>query len=320
MPKTAPAVAAGDEDFAAEVLDGLSTRPRSIPCRFLYDARGSELFEQITQLDEYYPTRTEIGLLERHAVDIAALAGEDVVIVEFGSGSSRKTEILIEALPGLAAYVAIDISPAALTEAAERLRARFPGLSVVTVTGDFNGPIELPAGVTGKRKLGFFPGSTIGNLDTDEAVAFLENAGELLGADGALLIGVDLKKDESVLVPAYNDSEGVTAEFNLNLLRRINRELGGSFDLSKFAHEAVYNAEAGRMEIFITSRENQNVTVLGRDFAFRRGERIHTENSHKYSLNDITVMAERAGWEHARAWVDDDNLFSLNVLTRSPLA
>ncbi|MFP3920124.1 MAG: L-histidine N(alpha)-methyltransferase [Dichotomicrobium sp.] len=320
MPKTAPAVAAGDEDFAAEVLDGLSTRPRSIPCRFLYDARGSELFEQITQLDEYYPTRTEIGLLEKHAADIAALAGEDVVIVEFGSGSSRKTEILIEALPGLAAYVAIDISPAALTEAAERLRARFPGLSVVTVTGDFNGPIELPAGVTGKRKLGFFPGSTIGNLDTDEAVAFLENAGELLGADGALLIGVDLKKDESVLVPAYNDSEGVTAEFNLNLLRRINRELGGSFDLSKFAHEAIYNVEAGRMEIFITSRENQNVTVLGRDFAFRRGERIHTENSHKYSLNDITVMAERAGWEHARAWVDDDNLFSLNVLTRSPLA
>lgn len=320
MPNTAPAPATGDEDFAAEVLDGLSTRPRSIPCRFLYDARGSALFERITQLDEYYPTRTEIGLLEKHAVDIAALAGEDAVIVEFGSGSSRKTEILIAALPGLAAYVAIDISPAALDEAAERLRARFPGLAVVTVTGDFNGPIALPADLRGKRKLGFFPGSTIGNLDTDEAVAFLENAGAMLGPDGALLIGVDLKKDESVLVPAYNDSEGVTAEFNLNLLQRINRELDGSFDLSKFDHEAVYNADAGRMEIFITSREDQNVTVLGRDFAFARGERIHTENSHKYSLDDIAVMAGRAGWVHARAWVDDDNLFSLNVLTQQPAA
>lgn len=320
MPNTAPAPATGDHDFAAEVLNGLSARPRSIPCRFLYDARGSALFERITQLDEYYPTRTEIGLLERHAGDIAALAGEGAVIVEFGSGSSRKTEILIEALPGLAAYVAIDISPAALTEAAERLRARFPGLSVITLTGDFNGPMELPAGARSRSKLGFFPGSTIGNLDTDDAVAFLENARNLLGPDGALLIGVDLKKDESVLVPAYNDSEGVTAEFNLNLLRRINRELDGSFDLSKFAHEAIYNAEAGRMEIFITSRENQNVTVLGREFAFACGERIHTENSHKYGLGDITVMAERAGWTHARAWVDDNSLFSLNILTRSPLA
>jgi len=317
MRTTAQAKAAIQDDFATEVLNGLSRQPRSIPCRFLYDARGSELFEQITELDEYYPTRTEIGLLERHARDIASMAGEDVAIVEFGSGSSRKTEILIAALPDLAAYVAIDISPAALAEAADRLRARFPDLNVMTVTGDFNVPIDLPNSISSARKLGFFPGSTIGNLDKDEAVAFLQNAAQLLGRDSALLMGVDLKKSEAILVPAYNDHEGVTAAFNLNLLTRINRELDGSFDLDKFAHEAVYNPDAGRMEIYITSREDQDVTVLGKSFAFTRGERIHTENSHKYAVSEITSMAEAAGWTHARAWVDEDELFSLNLLTRT---
>lgn len=305
------------DDFATEVLNGLSRRPRAIPCRFLYDARGSELFERITELEDYYPTRTEIGLLERHAPDIAELAGAGVAIVEFGSGSSRKTEILIAALPALAAYVAIDISAAALSEAATRLRAHFPDLEVVTVTGDFNDAMDLPASLAATRKLGFFPGSTIGNLGNDEAISFLSNARERLGPDGALLLGVDLKKPESILVPAYDDSEGVTAAFNLNLLTRINRELGGSFDLTKFAHEAIYNAEAGRVEIYITSREDQEVTVLGQPFAFARGERIHTENSHKYAIEDITAMAEAAGWTHARAWVDDDNLFSLNMLSQS---
>lgn len=317
MQTTAQAQAAIHDDFATEVLNGLSRRPRSIPCRFLYDARGSELFEQITELDEYYPTRTEIGLLERHAGDIADIAGEDVAIVEFGSGSSRKTEILIGALRELAAYVAIDISAAALSEAAMRLRDRFPGLDVITVTGDFNDTITLPASLADAPKLGFFPGSTIGNLGKAEAVGFLKTARDLLGVDSALLIGVDLKKDESILVPAYDDSEGVTAAFNLNLLTRINRELGGSFDLAKFAHEAVYNADAGRMEIYITSREDQDVTVLGQPFSFARGERIHTENSHKFALADITAMAEAAGWNHARAWVDDDNLFSVNMLTQA---
>lgn len=317
MRTTAQAKAAIQDDFATEVLNGLSRQPRSIPCRFLYDARGSELFEQITELDEYYPTRTEIGLLERHARDIASMAGEDVAIVEFGSGSSRKTEILIAALNDLAAYVAIDISAAALAEAAVRLRGRFPGLEVVTVTGDFNEDITLPPKLAATRKLGFFPGSTIGNLGKAEAVAFLHTARDLLGPDSALLIGVDLKKDEAILTPAYNDSAGVTAAFNLNLLTRINRELDGSFDPAKFAHEAVYNPEAGRVEIYITSREDQDVTVLGQPFSFARGERIHTENSHKYALADITAMAEAAGWTHAQAWVDDDNLFSVNMLTQA---
>lgn len=316
MQKIAQAAADVWDDFATEVINGLNSRPRSIPCRFLYDARGSQLFEQITQLDEYYPTRTEIGLLERHAGEIAGLAGEDAAIVEFGSGSSRKTEILIAAMSGLRAYVAIDISPAALEEAGERLRRRFPELDVITVPGDFNAPIRLPDSLAGARRVGFFPGSTIGNLDHDAAIAFLASAGEMLGNGGALLIGVDLKKDESILIPAYDDREGVTAAFNLNLLRRINRELGGSFDTEKFAHEAIYNAEAGRVEIYITSRENQSVRVLGQRFAFARGERIHTENSHKYDLGEVTEMAESAGWTHAHAWVDDGNLFSLNYLTR----
>jgi len=316
MQKSAQASDAMWEEFAAEVLEGLSRRPRSIPCRFLYDARGSDLFEQITHLEEYYPTRTEIGLLERHAGEIAALAGPDTAIVEFGSGSSRKTEILIAAMSGLRAYVAIDISPAALSEAGQRLRGRFPCLDVITVTGDFNASIRLPGTIAGARRLGFFPGSTIGNLGHEEAIGFLNNAAEMLGRGSALLIGVDLKKDESILMPAYDDSEGVTAAFNLNLLSRINRELDGSFDADKFAHEAIYNPEAGRVEIYITSREQQDVSVLGRHFAFERGERIHTENSHKYALGEVTEMAERAGWTHAHAWVDDNNLFSLNYLTR----
>jgi len=316
MQTIAEAEAAIQDDFATEVLKGLSRRPRAIPCRFLYDARGSELFEQITELQEYYPTRTEIALLERHAGDIAEMAGEDVAIVEFGSGSSRKTEILIAGIPGLTAYVAIDISPSALAEAAARLRKRFHTLPIFTVPGDFNGPINLPANLGSSRRLGFFPGSTIGNLEPHEAIDFLSNAGVLLGEDSALLIGADLKKDASLLERAYNDSEGITAAFNLNLLQRINRELDGSFDLHKFTHEAIYNADAGRMEIYITSRQDHDVTVLGERFTFARGERIHTENSHKYAIADITALAEQAGWSHRRAWMDDNQLFSLNCLTR----
>ena len=317
MPTTAEGRAAIQDDFATQVLAGLSRRPRAIPCRFLYDARGSELFERITGLEEYYPTRTEISLLERHASDIAEMAGEGVTIVEFGSGSSRKTEILIDALRELAAYVAIDISAAALQDAATRLRARFPALEVITVTGDFNDAIDLPANLSRTPKLGFFPGSTIGNLDQSEAIGFLKTARGLLGADAALLIGVDLKKDEAVLVPAYDDSEGVTAAFNLNLLTRINRELGGSFDVAKFGHEVVYNAAAGRVEIYIASREDQEVTVLGQPFTFAAGERIHTENSQKYALDEITAMAKAAGWTHARSWIDGDGLFSVNLLTQN---
>lgn len=315
MQKTVEAEHSICEDFASEVLEGLSRQPRSIPCRFLYDARGSDLFERITQLAEYYPTRTEIGLLEDHAAEIASLTGADAAIVEFGSGSSRKTEILIDAMSPRA-YVAIDISPAALTEAAERLGVRFPELAMIPLTGDFNASVALPDSIKGLRRLGFFPGSTIGNLGHDEAIGFLKSAGEMLGEGAALLIGVDLKKDESIVLPAYDDGEGVTAAFNLNLLQRINRELDGSFDTEKFAHEAIYNGEAGRVEIYITSKEDQTVSVLGRRFTFQRGERIHTENSHKYAIDEISEMAALAGWTHERVWADENQLFSLNYLVR----
>lgn len=307
---------APDTDFAEQVVNGLRTRPRAIPCRFLYDERGSQLFEEITQLEEYYPTRTEIALLQAHAEEISDLAGDDVAIVEFGSGSSRKTEILLRALPDLRAYVAIDISPSALASAAARLRRKFPSLEIIPVSADFNEPVSLPRAAQARTRLGFFPGSTIGNLDAGEARKFLSHAGALLGNGSALLLGVDLKKDPAILIPAYDDREGVTAAFNLNLLRRINRELDGSFDISQFAHEVSYNEAAGRVEIYITSLVAQNVEVLGQTFAFRAHERIHTENSHKYTIEEVAVLAHESGWQAHRSWVDEAGLFSLHYLTR----
>lgn len=305
------------DDFADAVIGGLQAEQKSIPCRFLYDARGSDLFEQITQLPEYYPTRTEIGLLETHADEISELAGEGVALVEFGSGSSRKTEILLAAMPTLEAYVAIDISPSALTDAAQRLCKRFPDQSIVTVAGDFNGDVTLPDFVRDCSKLGFFPGSTIGNFDKADAVGFLQRAARLLGPDGSLLIGVDLKKDLDTLIAAYDDAQGVTADFNLNLLRRINRELDGSFDLSAFAHEAIYNSVAGRMELYLTSLRTQTVTVCGHKFSFAEGERIHTENSHKYTVDEFAALASRGGWESVSLWTDAKRLFSLHYMTRA---
>jgi dimethylhistidine N-methyltransferase len=302
------------EEFAASVLDGLARRPRAIPCRFFYDARGCELFEQITQLDEYYPTRTETALLEAHGAEIAALAGPGRVLVEFGSGSSRKTSLLIAALRDLPAYVPIDVSAESLQEAAGWLSLRHSSLRTVPVVADFTRPAKLPEIAQARPKLGFFSGSTIGNLGHDEARAFLKNAARLLGPGSRFLIGVDLKKPEHILIPAYDDARGITASFNLNLLARINRELGGDFDLDGFAHEAIYNAEAGRIEIYIVSLARQRVRVLGREFAFARGERIHTENSHKYSVPGFQALAGDAGWEPVKAWTDKQQLFSLHLL------
>ncbi len=303
-------------DFAAAVTRGLSAPHKHIPCRFLYDARGSTLFEAITRLEEYYPTRTEIGLLKAHAQDIARVAGPGRAVVEFGSGSSRKTGILLDALEDVAAYVPIDISDDALDEAAQRLEQRYPDLVIAPLHADFVRVTALPKALRGVPKLGFFPGSTIGNFARPEAEAFLANAGRLLEHDGALVIGVDLKKDASILVPAYDDAEGVTAAFNLNLLRRINRELEGTFDVGRFRHEARYNAAAGRMEMYLVSQADQEARVLGRRYRFRAGERIHTENSHKYSLDEFRALAAGAGWETGAVWTDAARLFSVHYLTR----
>jgi dimethylhistidine N-methyltransferase len=301
-------------EFAEAVLAGFARRPRSVPCRFFYDARGSELFEEITKLEEYYPTRVETALLEAYGEEIAALAGEERILVEFGSGSSRKTSLLLSALGQVPAYIPIDIAAESLREAAEWLSGRHPGLAILPLIADFTATRALPAIARRKPRLGFFSGSTIGNLTHAEARAFLANAARLLGPGSAFLLGVDLKKSEQILVPAYNDAQGVTAAFNLNLLVRINRELGGDFDLSRFAHDAVWNADAGRIEMYVVSLAEQTARVAGRDFVFAEGERIHTENSHKYTVEEFGMLARNSGWTPVKAWTDPDRLFSLHLL------
>ena len=296
------------------MIHGLSHKNRSIPCRFFYDEVGSFLFEEITRLEEYYPTRTETALLDAHSAEIAALAGAGRVLVEFGSGSSRKTRLLLDALEDLAAYVPIDVSDTILADATARLRKCHDGFPILPLVADFTRTRTLPEGIAQLPKLGFFSGSTIGNLGHTEAGAFLENAAHLLGPGGLFLVAVDLKKDLDILLPAYDDAQGVTASFNLNLLARINRELDGNFDLSRFAHEAVYNEALGRVEIYIVSRADQTVSVCGRSFRFKRGERIHTENSHKYSVDEFQALARRADWHSVKAWTDCGDLFSLHLL------
>jgi len=310
-----PALArAGDDDFATAVLDGLSRPQRALPCRFFYDARGSELFEEITRLPEYYPTRTETAILEAHAAQMAEGVPGGGILVEFGSGSSLKTEILLRQLPKLGAYVCVDVSESALSDAGRRLVARFPKLDVRPIVRDFSHPVAFPVDLAERPKTGFFPGSTIGNLTPVEAQRLLRVFRTDLSPDGRLIVGVDLKKDARQLVLAYDDSRGVTAAFNLNLLTRINRELGGTFNLEAFEHQAVYNPRDGRIEMYLQSRCCQEVEVRGRRFAFQAGERIHTENSYKYAISQFQDLARSAGWQPRRVWTDRNDLFSVHEL------
>jgi dimethylhistidine N-methyltransferase len=311
LPATLPAEA---DDFAAAVADGLSRRQKTLPCRFFYDARGSELFEEITRLPEYYPTRTEAAILRANAAEMAQGVPAGGVLVEFGSGSSLKTEILLGELPHLRAYVCVDVSHDALRDARLRLASRFPGLDVRPIVGDFSYPIALPPDLRDRSKTGFFPGSTIGNLTPVEAGRLLSVFRAVLSPGGRLIVGVDLKKGEDTLVPAYNDAAGVTAAFNLNLLARINRELGGNFALRAFRHDAIYNAREGRIEMHLESLRDQEVRVRGRNFHFKTGERIHTENSYKYSIRQFQDMARSAEWRPGRVWTDEQQLFSVHEL------
>jgi len=303
-----------NEAFARDVLHGLGADRKHVPCRWLYDARGSALFEEITRLPEYYPTRTEMKILAQHAPGIAAATPDGVVLVEFGSGSSRKTEILLRALREPSAYVPIDVSRSALADAAERLGRAMPALRILPVEGDFLARVDLPPDLATRPRLGFFPGSTIGNLGRPQAKSLLGGMRERLGAGARLIIGVDLVKDPSLLVAAYDDARGVTADFNLNLLTRINRELGGDFDLAAFAHEALWNADESRMELYLASLRAQRVRVLGRSFHFAAGERIHTEYSHKYTPAGFASLASGAAWRAARVWMDEERLFSVHEL------
>jgi len=301
-------------EFADAVLSGFARKPRSLPCRFFYDARGSALFEEITQLEEYYPTRVETALLEAYGAEIAERMGDARVLVEFGSGSSRKTSLLLSALACISVYVPIDLAGESLAEAADWLSERHDGLAIRPLVADFTKTHTLPVVARRPRKLGFFSGSTIGNLTPGEAQAFLVNAARLLGRGAAFLVGVDLKKDPAILIPAYNDRRGVTAAFNLNLLERINRELDGDIDVGRFAHDAIYDERLGRIEMHLVSLVRQTVRVLGREFRFTEGERIHTENSHKYTIAEFRALARTAGWRPAEAWTDAGNRFSLHLV------
>lgn len=300
--------------FAADLLAGLRRQPKSLPCKYFYDAAGSALFDQICALPEYYPTRTELALLKDRAGEIAEKIGPEAEIVEFGAGSLRKVRLLLDALPSPRGFVPIDISAEHLHLAAEALRRDYPGLIVRPLAADYTRPFALPAMPKGaRRRVGFFPGSTIGNFAPDDAVRFLRNAARLLRG-GALLIGVDLVKHPAMLHAAYNDAAGVTAAFNLNLLARANRELGADFDLSGFAHYAFYNAPWRRIEMHLVSRRMQTVRVQDEEIRFSEGEAIHTEDSYKYTPDGFAAMAASAGFTPRQVWTDSARLFSLHWL------
>ncbi len=306
-------LAPSEESFRDAVFAGLGREPKTLPCKFFYDAKGSALFERICEVLEYYLTRTEIGILEDNAGEIARHIGAHCRLIELGSGSSRKVRILLEALEAPAAYVPVDISREYLREAASRLAADFPDLSVVAVCADYTRPFALPPlpGPPGKR-VGFFPGSTIGNFEPEAVVRFLAHCAELLGPEAEMLIGVDLKKDPAILNQAYNDRAGLNAAFNLNLLTRINRELGGDLNVARFEHLAFYNEEIGRMELYLKSLADQTATIAGRPVRFAEGERIHTENSYKYAIPEFRALASRAGFRAVHTWTDHNELFSVH--------
>jgi len=301
-------------EFATDVVAGLTATPKRLLPKYFYDGAGSALFEQITELPEYYPTRREIGILEEHAGDIAALIPPGAALVEFGSGSSTKTRKVLSTAASLAAYVPVDISAQFLQQQAAELRREYPKLAVLPVAADFTRPFELPDAVRIMPRVGFFPGSTIGNFEPHEAAAFLRHAGRILGHGATFIVGVDLIKDTQVLQKAYNDPQGVTAKFNLNLLTRINRELGAKFNLECFEHHAFFNRERSRIEMHLASLKRQRIKVCGECIDFRAGETIHTENSYKYSVASFGALARGAGWTPTTVWTDPDNYFSVHTL------
>jgi dimethylhistidine N-methyltransferase len=307
--------------FARDAIGDLSQHPKRLSPKYFYDATGSELFEAITRLPEYYPTRTELKILRDHGNEIAAIMPKGAALVEFGAGATTKVRLLLETC-AFGAYVPVDISGDFLNGQASALRKDFPALAVHPVAADFTEPFALPEDVAGMPKVGFFPGSTIGNFEPHEACRFLRSARDILG-QGALgkgaqmIIGADLEKDERLLRDAYNDASGVTARFNLNVLVRINRELGGNFDLSAFSHRSVYNRDRHRIEMHLISRKAQSVRILGNTFSFRPGESIHTENSYKYSLERFTELARSSGWTVRESWTDAAKMFSVHALVAS---
>lgn len=298
-------------DFRVDVLAGLNAEQKHIAPKYFYDPQGSMLFDRICELPEYYPTRTEIALLKQYGDQIAAVLGPDALLFELGSGSSSKIRLLLDAIRPKC-YVPMDISKNHLFQSANSIAKDYPWLEVHAICVDYAGPWNLPSGVTGKNRIAFFPGSSIGNLTSEEALDLLKRIAQLVGNDGGLLIGVDLIKDVGVLEAAYNDQQKVTEAFNKNLLLRLNRELGANFQIERFQHRAFYNRELERIEMHLASEEEQIIEIADELIHFKVGETIHTENSHKYSVAGFRRLALRAGFQPVKVWTDPDDLFSIH--------
>jgi len=301
-------------EFRRDVVTGLGSHPKRLPSKYFYDERGSLLFEAICELAEYYPTRQELGLLERAAPEIAKYITDRAALIEFGSGASVKTKLVLDAAPQVGVYIPMDISEDALEPAAAAIRWAYPNLVVAPLVGDFTQPIHLPPEANGRPRTGFFPGSTIGNFTPTDAIAFLKTARRLLGEGAQFIVGADLVKAEEILVAAYDDARGVTADFNLNLLKRINRELDGDIDLAGFSHRAVWNARESRMEMHLVSTGAQTFRAAGRTFQMAAGETIHTENSYKYTEDSFEAIAAQAGWRIGARWISPDPAFAVFLL------
>jgi dimethylhistidine N-methyltransferase len=307
-------VFATDSAFLRDVIAGLTAPAKYLLPKYFYDETGARLFEDITAQAEYYPTRCEIEILRVHGGAIAPFIAPGSALIEFGSGSSRKVRLLLTAAPSIAAYVPVDISHEMLAHEAQSLSRDHPALAVLPFAADFTRPFALPPALAGMPRVGFFPGSTIGNFEPHEAASFLRHAAGMLGRGSILIIGVDLVKESAVLDAAYNDAAGVTARFNLNLLTRINRELGADLDVSSFRHLAFYDRARRRIEMHLVSCRRQQVQLAGRTIEFDAGERIHTENSYKYTLASFTALARRTGWSPMATWTDAGDNFSVHVL------
>ncbi len=301
-----------DKPFRTAFLEGMTAAEKAIPCRYLYDERGSQLFDQICELPEYYPTRTETGILRDSARQIADLIGENAILIELGSGSSTKTRTLLDVLKSPAAYIPIDISAEHLEASASSIAQDYPGLRVIAMCANYSSDYDLPD-VEGRR-VGFFPGSTIGNLTRDGALQLLADWRKRLGPDSLMIIGVDLKKNKDQLEAAYDDAAGVTAEFITNILARANRELDADFNLNDFAYDSRYDEEAGRIEMRLRSTRDQTVRIGDQEIELAKGEAIHVENSHKYAVDEFEKLARSAGYEPVACHTDPDRLFSLHIL------
>jgi L-histidine Nalpha-methyltransferase len=314
--QTASAVPRATSDLLSDVIAGLSSDQRTLPCKYFYDERGAALFQKICELPEYYITRTEIDILGRHHAEIASQLGRNVELIGLGTGAGTKTRILIEALEKPAVYIPVDISEKQLRKSSARFSKIFPDLEILPVCADYLQPVVLPAPRhKAARNVVYFPGSTIGNFEPNEALEFLRRIAKVSGRGGGLLIGVDLQKDQNVIEAAYNDKAGVTAEFNLNLLAHINREIGANFDPSRWQHRAIYNSKAGRIEMYLISANDQTVRIQGRQFHFHAGEKILTEHSYKHTPEGFIALARQAGFDFAKLWTDDARFFGVFYFT-----